>query len=179
MAPISASADPIQSAEARRIERQQRDERTVVRAARPTYAAGGPSRAQDELSLLQTRIERWIDDSFDDRPESRETEAYMASDEGVDPDATAEAIVSRALKHFKAFEEAHPAQDVKITFEEFIERVRNAIDEGFRETLSAMHFLRNRDSDVIERFDDTRKGIHLRLAGVEPPSRMSYNLPLI
>ena len=30
-----------------------------------------------------------------------------------------------------------------------------------------------------ERFDDTRKGIHLRLAGVEPPSRMSYNLPLI
>ncbi|MBL3589494.1 MAG: DUF5610 domain-containing protein [gamma proteobacterium endosymbiont of Lamellibrachia anaximandri] len=99
-------------------------------------------------------------------PELGENAVQQAADSGIDfsPEATAERIVGFATGFLPAFLDTHANEDPQAALDEFMQIIRDAIEQGFSEAREILDGLSVLEGDIAANIDTT---FELVLEGLE------------
>ncbi|MBL3600870.1 MAG: DUF5610 domain-containing protein [gamma proteobacterium endosymbiont of Lamellibrachia anaximandri] len=99
-------------------------------------------------------------------PELGGNAVQQAADSGIDfsPEATAERIVGFATGFFPAFLDTHSNEDPQAALDEFMQIIRDAIEQGFSEAREILDGLSVLEGDIAANIDTT---FELVLEGLE------------
>ncbi len=99
-------------------------------------------------------------------PELGENAVQQAADSGIDfsPEATAERIVGFATGFFPVFLDTHSNEDPQAALDEFMQIIRDAIEQGFSEAREILDGLSVLEGDIAANIDTT---FELVLEGLE------------